>query len=242
VRKLATKTSVEQLKKQGVKQVNVVGLDRIVQLIDEAIHRSLRDRLLLGEREAIADATREEFVRLLRSNEELQARASRDAEEVNSLRLELQRLQQELTERMERAQVEERPTWVHEDERIAQMVQGVVSEALRDGSNASSLEQRVLEVVMNLVGGERRTTLAAKAAARDSEVELLQRRIRKLSESLDSAESKIGELAKLKDVEQGIASIYRGVQGLMPDANEAGRKKELMAGIFAANLKLQKKA
>jgi hypothetical protein len=163
VRKLATRTSVEQLKKQGVKQVSVVGLDRIVALIDEAVHRTLRDKLLVGERAAIADATREEFMRLLRSNEELQARHQRDAEEVNSLRLELQKLEQELESRIEAAQLEQRSSWESEDERIAETVRSVVSTALREGRDPARLEQRVLEVVMGLVSEERRTTLEAKA-------------------------------------------------------------------------------
>ena len=241
VRKLATRTSVEQLKKQGVKQVSVVGLDRIVALIDEAVHRTLRDKLLVGERAAIADATREEFMRLLRSNEELQARHQRDAEEVNSLRLELQKLEQELESRIEAAQLEQRSSWESEDERIAETVRSVVSTALREGRDPARLEQRVLQVVMGLVSEERRTTLEAKAAARDNEVDLLQRRIAKLSSSLEAAESQIGQLAKQKEGDPGIASVYRQVQGLSDVESDYGRKKELMAGIFAANLKLQKK-
>lgn len=240
VRKLATKTSVDQLKKQGVKQVNVVGLDRIVAFVEEAVHRTLRDRLLVGERAAIADATREEFVRLLRSNEELRARQSRDAEEVNALRLDLQRLNQELAERIDAAHAEERPTWESEDERIAATVRAVVAAALREGRDAASLERRVLEVVMGLVGDERRTTLEAKAAARDNEVELLQRRIQKLAGSLEDAEHKIGELARTKDGGDGIASIYREAQGLAGGEDDFARKQSLMAEIFAANLKLQK--
>ena len=59
VRRLAFSTSVDQLKKRGVKNVNVVGLDRIVQLIEEAVHRSLKNRLLVGDRMAVADATKE---------------------------------------------------------------------------------------------------------------------------------------------------------------------------------------
>src|SRR5690606_31230334 len=43
VRKLAYSTSVDQLKKRGVTKVNVLGIDRVVALIDEAVHRSLRD-------------------------------------------------------------------------------------------------------------------------------------------------------------------------------------------------------
>ena len=43
-------------------------------------------------------------------------------------------------------------------------------------------------------------------------------------------------------MEAGIASVYREVQGLSDADNQFGKKKELMADIFAANLQLQKKS
>ncbi len=240
VRKLATKTSVEQLRKQGVKEVSVIGLDRIVQFVEEAVHRSLRNRLLLGEREAVADATREEFMKLLRSNEELKARGDRAAEEAESLRLELQRSRQELELRLARNDADERAGWEAQDALIRDLVRTVMTASQRERESPQDMERRVLELVMNLVGDERRTTAEAKAAARDNEVELLRRRINKLSQSLEVAEDRIGKLSTLKDVDDGIASVYRDVQGLEPESGN-DRKKELMAGIFAANLKLQKK-
>ena len=71
VRQLAFKTSLDTLRKKGIQQVNVLGLDRITALIETAVHRSLKKRLAGIEREAIADATKAEFLRLLRSNEDL---------------------------------------------------------------------------------------------------------------------------------------------------------------------------
>lgn len=241
VQKLATKTSVDQLKRQGVREVNVVGLDRIAQFVDEAVHRSLRDKLLLGEREAIADATRAEFLKLIRSNEELKQRNDRASEEVDGLRRQIQQLRQELEGKLDSAQREVRPNWEREDLGIAETVRAVVADALKQRTPGKGLEQRVLEVVMNLVGEERRATLEAKAAARDQEVDLLKRRISKLNESLSEAESRLGVMASAKSADDGIASIYREVQGLSPGTGDRERKRELMAGIFAANLALQKK-
>lgn len=241
VRKLATKTSVDDLKKQGVKQVSVIGLDRIVQFVEEAVHRSLRSRLLLGEREAVADATREEFMKLLRTNEELQERSDRAAEEADSFRLEIQRLEQELESRIDRAETDERAHWEQEDARIQAAVRGIVRVATGRQEEPAKLEKRMLELVMNLVGTERRTTLEAKAAVSDSEVELLKRRISKLSLSLDDAESRLGRAERTSEGDDGIASVYREVQGISVEAKDVDRKRDLMAGIFAANLELQKK-
>ena len=52
--KLAYSTSVDQLKKRGVNKVNVLGVDRIAMLIQEAVKKSLRFRLLALDREEVA--------------------------------------------------------------------------------------------------------------------------------------------------------------------------------------------
>src|SRR5262249_2424991 len=107
VRKLAFKTSVDALKKRGIEQVSVLGMDRIVALIEESVYRSLRSRLVGMEREAVADATKAEFLRLLRSNEDLKREKSaieqlkeRAEEEVDQLRRDLAREQRTLDRRL----------------------------------------------------------------------------------------------------------------------------------------------
>ncbi|MDA1221162.1 MAG: hypothetical protein O3B85_03995 [Planctomycetota bacterium] len=239
VRRLAFSTSVDQLKKRGVKNVNVVGLDRIVQLIEEAVHRSLKNRLLVGDRMAVADATKEEFLRLLRTNEELQQHKARAEEEAESLRLELTRLRQDLAAKLAMAEASQQADYVKQDEAIRDLIGAALQEA---GGGGEGLEARVLELVMHVVQSERRVSEAAQEAARDRDVSLLQRRIEKLSASLESTEKQLREVSSRKDVEAGIASVYREVQGLSDADNQFGKKKELMAGIFAANLQLQKKS
>jgi hypothetical protein len=41
-----------------------------------------------------------------------------------------------------------------------------------------------------------------------------------------------------KSVDPGLASIYRGVQGLDPHARDYAKKKELLAVIYKANVDL----
>ena len=74
-----------------------------------------------------------------------------------------------------------------------------------------------------------------------SEVENLQRRIEKLTSSLDQTEHRLRQVAAMKDIDDGISSIYREVQGLKTEDNAFGKKKELMSAIFEANMRLQKK-
>ena len=56
-----------------------------------------------------------------------------------------------------------------------------------------------------------------------------------------TTEQRLQQVAAMKQVDGGISSIYREVQGVADGDGQAGRKKELMAEIFKANLKLQKK-
>jgi hypothetical protein len=241
VRKLAYSTSVEQLKKRGVKKVSVLGLDRIVALIEEAVNRSLRDHLLTSEREAVVDATKEEFLRLLKSNEELRERQEQAEEEANNLRIELQRLRQELDQRMQEAKVEQLIDYSGQNAEILSQVQTLFTAGTEAGLSPAQMQEKVLELVMGYVRSEREEVEAAQAAARDKEIANLQRRINKLNLSLETSEQRLREVASRKDLDDGIASIYRDVQGLDDSGEDAGKKKELMAGIFAANLALQKK-
>ena len=251
VRQLAFRTSVDSLKKRGVQKVSVLGLDRISALIEEAVHRSLKTRLAGVEREAVADATKSEFLRLLRSNEDLQREKSeiekhreRAEEELDQLRRELARQQQELRLRLDEEALDVASRYEGEDAVIARKIADVVRSLAQAQGQAgtSGVEQRLLELVMDVVSGERRDAEAARAALRDREVDTLQRRIKKLNENLVVSEQRLQHVAALKSLDGGISSVYRDVQGLDMTEQHAAKKKELMAEIFKANLQLQKRS
>lgn len=244
VRQLSFRTSVDSLKKRGVQQVSVLGLDRITALIEAAVHKSLKAQLIGIEREAVADATKAEFLRLLRTNEDLQRQKTaseqqreRAEEEVDQLRRELLQQQQALARRL--APEAEGRQYAAQDAAIAARV----AEAVRESAAAEGpgLEQRLIEIVMDVIAEERRAAEAARAAVRDREVDQLQRRIRKLTENLTATEQRLRQFAAADAVDPGISSIYRTVQGIDPGDAQVGRKKELMTEIFRANLQLQKK-
>jgi hypothetical protein len=50
----------------------------------------------------------------------------------------------------------------------------------------------------------------------------------------------LSRVAASKQLEEGIESIYRTVQGLSVGEQDFGRKQDLMASIFVANLALRK--
>lgn len=250
VRQSAFKTSLDSLKKKGVQQVNVLGLDRITSLIEAAVHRGLKSRLVGVEREAIADATKAEFLRLLRTNEDLQRQKSeveqqreRAEEELDHLRRELAQQKQALQLRLEQDALAMANRYEGENAAIALKVAAVVQGmALEPGVALSTVESRLMELVMDVVSRERKDAEQARRALHDREVDNLQRRIRKLNENLAVTEHRLQHVASLKNVDPGISSIYREVQGLDESATQAGKKKEIMAEIFKANLKLQRKS
>lgn len=247
VRQMAFRTSVDSLKKKGVQVVNVLGIDRIIALIEEAVHRSLRSRLAGIERDAVADATKAEFLRLLRSNEDLQRQKTeierlkeRAEEEVDQLRRELAAGRHELQLKLDEGGIAAASRYEGENVAIARKVAEVLG-ALAGSGNLSlaTAQEKVFELVMDVVTDERKASEFARRALHDREVELLQRRVAKLNDSLSLTERRLQEVAAMKNIDDGISSVYREAQGLSADAAQAGKKRELMAEIFQANLKLR---
>ena len=91
------------------------------------------------------------------------------------------------------------------------------------------------------MSGEREDADIARKALQDREVGNLQRRIKKLNETLTTTEQRLQQASTMKQLDKGISSIYREVQGLEQGDAQVGKKKELMADLFKANLRLQKR-
>jgi len=250
VRQMSFRTSLDSLKKKGVQQVNVLGIDRIIALIEAAVHRSLKSRLVGVEREAVADATKAEFLRLLRNNEDLQRQKTeierqkeQVEDEVDQLRRDLGTQQRALELKLEEGALATAARYEGENAAIAAKVGEVLRALAATGSSSIvDAEDKVMALVMDIVAGERHSADEARSALHNQDVVNLQRRIKKLSESLDQTEQRLQSVAAMKNIDSGISSIYREVQGLSMADHHAGKKKELMAEIFKANLKLQKKA
>ena len=77
--------------------------------------------------------------------------------------------------------------------------------------------------------------------AEDRRLELLERRLTKLSDSLSSTERTLSKIAQAGAPDEGIASIYREVQGISEDEPDSERKREMMSQIFQANLDLHER-
>ena len=75
---------------------------------------------------------------------------------------------------------------------------------------------------------------------RDQHIDQLERRIAKLVRSLSETEAVLQRVAAMKNIDLGIASLYRVVQGLSEDPN-LNEKRDMMRRIFEANVVLQQK-
>ncbi|HZM01362.1 MAG TPA: CpsD/CapB family tyrosine-protein kinase [Planctomycetota bacterium] len=73
------------------------------------------------------------------------------------------------------------------------------------------------------------------------QIELLERRIAKLTRYLANAEENLQRLAAQRAEDGGIPSIYRTVQGLSPEERALAFKQKLMQKIYQANVELRQK-
>ena len=254
VRKLSYKTTVDELKKKGIQRVNVVGLDRIVALIEAAVHRTLKQRIAgfegIERRGEIATRTREEFLKLLNSKESLERAHDEVHEEKQELRSEVARLREELravqgdlSVQETRMATEERLRQAEDDEELRQEIDEVLF-SLGLAGNPKSLElvERILGMTQLRLDAERSRVAEARRREYQSEVELLNRRLTKLNGTLQQTEGQLKAVMRAKGIDDGIASIYKEVQGIDDADSFFEQKKELMSSIFEANLKLQGKA
>jgi len=72
-----------------------------------------------------------------------------------------------------------------------------------------------------------------------SQIDILQRRIAKLTLQLEQTEADLKRIAAMKNVDLGIASTYRTVQGLLSEDEAYAYKEALLKRIFEANLELK---
>lgn len=87
----------------------------------------------------------------------------------------------------------------------------------------------------------RRATALAGAVARERErIDTLERRLAKLRKAQGEMELAMAELARRAQIDGGLPSIYRDVQGLATNAAEREAKSAMLASIFEQNLRLQK--
>ncbi|MCA8980594.1 MAG: diguanylate cyclase [Planctomycetes bacterium] len=98
-------------------------------------------------------------------------------------------------------------------------------------------EREVLELAVSRMNEER----AQLVEDHKRQYDLLERRLAKLAGNLEMTEAELRATMARKNIDPGVASIYRTVQGLSAAEEDAELKREMMSKIFEANLELQKR-
>jgi diguanylate cyclase (GGDEF)-like protein len=102
------------------------------------------------------------------------------------------------------------------------------------------LEKQVLELAARELFEERQKAIHAVVSDHKRQIDLLERRLAKLTDVLGVTESELRRVMAMKSMDPGVASLYKTVQGL--DSEDAMRetKQAMMAEIFESNFALQK--
>ncbi|MFO0982664.1 MAG: hypothetical protein U1E76_13180, partial [Planctomycetota bacterium] len=118
---------------------------------------------------------------------------------------------------------------------IGALVQGT-PEARRQ-----QLVEQLTELAENRIRTEVGRVRGAELETRRERISTLERRIDKLKSALADAEGMVERLRSVKaaQVDDGVASIYREVQGLSDKEPEFKRKKGLLEEIFKLNMELK---
>jgi diguanylate cyclase (GGDEF)-like protein len=112
--------------------------------------------------------------------------------------------------------------------------QGFTPEAL------AAIDRGTLLAMIARLSDEKSEATVAQVEEERRKVDLLERRIAKLTQQLGITEDELKRVASMKGVDLGVASIYRSVQGLADDASNKEKKREMMKVIFEANFELKK--
>ncbi len=99
------------------------------------------------------------------------------------------------------------------------------------------LQKEVIAMITQEVKAWRSNSNVQKMLAGMGEIDRLERRVAKLTHSLGVTEEELKRVAAMKNIDVGIASLYRNVQGL--NGEDDGRKVEMLKDIFEANLALK---
>ena len=241
--------------------MNLVGNAQLGSAIAEAVREGLSEQFVFEEeqlRAAVETIGRGLFLRLksqsksvrglpkqafLREVEEdkrkIVAESERARKELEQLLSELQERSSEVGRMQANLVRESRESAIVEDRAIADYIA-----KLFEGCQTPEDYERVREQVTSLTLGslqeERDKSIEAQLAESRKEVEQYKRRISKLTNSLELTEEELKRIAAAKNIDLGVQSIYRTVQGLSSGDDDYETKKELMSSIFQANLDLQK--
>jgi hypothetical protein len=256
LRDVATPTSLKRLQREGVNAVTVIDIDQIEDLIHRCVDRAMRGANVDPARvRSLNQEARDDFLRLVTERDSFKAAADSLAIEKQGLEENLARLRAAISQTGNDLDTERaRDLAARADEtRRREAVEEELKSALRTWvSNlpeprreaatglVEELVARVTTLTENRIARETGRIREEEAVARRERIETLERRVDKLKSALTDAEGLVERLRATGMTEDdGIASIYREVQGLSDNEPGSKRKKGLLEEIFKLNLELK---
>ena len=124
---------------------------------------------------------------------------------------------------------------------IGEKIREMFGLSLEDSGILARIEQEIIAQALKDMKANLAATTGTTETDQQRKIDLLERRIAKLTQQLGMTEEQLQNVMRAKSIDPGVASIYDSVQGLSADEVQAELKKELMAKIFEANVELRKK-
>ncbi|MEZ6021290.1 MAG: hypothetical protein R3F17_14720 [Planctomycetota bacterium] len=229
VRRYARETTPEEMQARGVRTVRSVRLTHIAGLIDQAIQTALMNRhlgVVEDHQQAFSEAAREEFVRLMQGGKPSPA----PPEAGNAL----DRLKGQLRTRRHEWR-ESQANLLSSSEQGGAAEKDLEGELRRvflawggDAERLSPLEQEITQAAVQALRKERTRAEQADLDRQRKEMDLLERRVSKLTKELTNTEAELARVRAAKMIDPGVGSMYDGVQGLSVEDHQYERKTELM--------------
>lgn len=256
------KESAAPSSQAGGQRLNLVGRDQFARAVAAAVRHGIETHFKGAppeHLEAAISTAKSSMVHLLRKDskavrglpkaaflKEVQESKAKIEAEREAARAELEAMLSQLGSRRE--EVGQMKANLVEESRISGMEQDYelsqrISKLFDASGNSPELQavrEQVTALMMQQMHAEREKVIEAQLAEHRREVTKFERRITKLTSSLELTEEELKKIAAAKGIDLGVASIYRNVQGLSGGDADYETKKELMSSIFAANMALQK--
>ncbi len=114
-------------------------------------------------------------------------------------------------------------------------------DATSDRAMAEKLRAEFLQMALKGLAKERMQAINADSSSeKDRIIDNLERRIAKLNDQIGLTEEELVRVMAMKQIDGGLASIYRTVQGISEAGGANELKKEMMKQIFDANVEMKK--
>jgi hypothetical protein len=205
----------------------------------KAIGRELMLRLKANSK-SVRSLPKDAFLREVRADRQ-RIEAAREAarKELEAMLVKLKNVHDQVNLREAELVRESQASGQIEDKELAARISEIF-ESLGSGPEAEAICEKITAVALSSLQSERDRSIEAQMSEHRGEVEQFERRIAKLTQSLELTEEELKRIAAAKNIDIGVESFYRTVQGLSASDDDYETKKELMSCIFAANFELQK--